>query len=139
MTAPVQFPYLPRPNGTGPHDTAPLLPARLSFNSAAVDVEFLVDSGAVTNVVPYDVGARFGLSWQRLPKSLTVGGAGGSAPAKALPLNITIGSLPPTTLFFAWVITNTYPLVLGQVDFFQHFDVCFFRSRGVFQIQPRTP
>ena len=43
----------------------------------------------------------------------------------------------PVRQAFAWTRTSDVPLLLGQVNFFQNFDVCFYRSELVFDIRPR--
>jgi len=37
-------------------------------------------------------------------------------------------------LALAWADSDQVPFLLGQFNFFQAFDVCFFRTRGVFEI-----
>jgi hypothetical protein len=139
MTAPIQFPFLPRPNGNGPLDLVPLLPVRLTHGAVSTDVVGLVDTGSSFNVLPYDVGAQFGIAWNSLPQSLTIGGAHGPTPAKILTLDAVIGSFAPVSLMFAWASSNDYPVLLGQANFFFNFDVYLFRRQSLFQIQPATP
>ena len=38
-------------------------------------------------------------------------------------------------LAFAWTNSNDLPVILGQVNFFFEFDVCFLRSRLLFEIR----
>jgi hypothetical protein len=95
--------------------------------------------GSTFNVLPYDVGAKFGIGWNQLSQSLNLGGAGGVAQAKLLTLDAVIGSMAPVSLVFAWATTNSYPVLLGQANFFYCFDVFIFRRQSVFQIQPATP
>jgi hypothetical protein len=139
MTAPIQFPFLPRPNGNGPLDLVPLLPVQLRYAGVSVDVVGLVDTGSSFNVLPYDDGAKFGIDWNNLPQSLTLGGARGPTPAKILTLDAVIGSLTPVSLVFAWASSNDFPVIFGQANFFFNFDVCLFRRHSYFQIQPATP
>jgi hypothetical protein len=139
MTSPIQFPFLPRPNGNGPLDLVPLLPLRLSHLGVSIDVAGLVDSGSTFNVLPHDVGAKFGANWNQLSQALTLGGAGGSAQPKLLTLDAVIGSMAPIKLVFAWAATNSYPVILGQANYFYCFDVFLYRRQSMFQIQPATP
>jgi len=37
-------------------------------------------------------------------------------------------------LVFAWTRNDDVPLILGQVNFFMTFDVCFFRTDALFEI-----
>ena len=49
----------------------------------------------------------------------------------------TVGKFPPVQLAFAWTRSNAVPVLLGQVNFFMEFDVCFYRSRLVFEVKPK--
>jgi hypothetical protein len=105
----------------------------------AVDTTALIDSGAAVSVLPYTLGARFGVDWDSLTVPCGVGGSVGSIPGKLLLVDGTLSPFPPVGLIFAWVKSDQVPVLLGQTNFFREFDVCFFRSRDTFQIQPRTP
>jgi hypothetical protein len=41
-------------------------------------------------------------------------------------------------LAFAWTQAEDAPLIFGQMNFFMEFDVCFYRSQGVFEIHPKN-
>ena len=41
-------------------------------------------------------------------------------------------------LAFAWTRSDEVPLLLGQVNFFMEFDVCFYRSRYAFDLRPKN-
>lgn len=139
MTSAATFPLLRRPRGNGPFDLVPLLPATLSLGKVVFDVHGLVDSGATFNVLPFDVGNRFGIPWNSLTRDLQLGGVAGLVPAKAIDVEFVVSPFPPIQLLFAWAQTNAFPIILGQADFFLRFDVCFFRKQGNFQILPSTP
>jgi hypothetical protein len=49
-----------------------------------------------------------------------------------------VGSFAPARLAFAWTRNEAVPLLLGQVNFFLEFDVCFFRSQGYCEVRPRN-
>ncbi len=139
MIPPAVFPFVPRPGGLGPGDTVPLLTVRLSTNGVVFDATGLVDTGATFSVLPLDVGARFGVDWNRLTRPLAIGGAFGPVPARLLPVDAVVGPFPPVKLLFAWARSNAVPVLFGQTNFFDEFDVCFFRRRGEFHLQPATP
>ncbi|MEP6988340.1 MAG: hypothetical protein ABI970_22235 [Chloroflexota bacterium] len=40
-------------------------------------------------------------------------------------------------LLFAWAGTDNTPILFGQINFFLHFDVCFFRTELIFEISRR--
>jgi hypothetical protein len=46
-----------------------------------------------------------------------------------------VDTFPSVQLVFAWVQSDTVPIILGQTNFFMNFDVFFFRARGYFEIQ----
>jgi hypothetical protein len=48
-----------------------------------------------------------------------------------------VGKFPAVRLAFAWAKTDAVPVLLGQVNFFMEFDVCFYRSRLVFEVRPK--
>jgi hypothetical protein len=52
-------------------------------------------------------------------------------------LSATVGPFAPVRLAFAWTRAENVPLILGQMNFFLEFEVCFFRARGLFEIQPK--
>ena len=111
------------------------------FLRRAVDVTeaALVDSGATVSVLPYDLGVRLGLDWNAIQMTVPLGGMMSGATAKPVFLEGDIGSFAPIRLAFAWTQWPDARLILGQTNFFMEFDVCFFRSRSEFQIEPRTP
>jgi len=41
-------------------------------------------------------------------------------------------------LVFAWTQLETAPLIFGQMNFFLEFDVCFYRSQSIFDVQLKT-
>lgn len=48
--------------------------------------------------------------------------------AYAHPEASRVASFPPVERAFAWTQATDVPMILGQVNFFVEFDVCFFRS-----------
>ncbi|MDY3553754.1 retroviral-like aspartic protease family protein [Gemmata sp. JC717] len=138
MSTGARFPYVSR-GAQGPvSDLAPLLPLSLSRNGTSVDVVALVDSGATISVLPWSVGARFGVDWDALEVFCAVGGAAGRVPGKVILLDGTAGTFPPQKLVFTWVKSDAVPVIVGQANFFLAFDVFFFRTRGYFEIQPAS-
>jgi hypothetical protein len=56
---------------------------------------------------------------------------------RGIVLTAVVGQFAPVQLAFAWVRTEDVPLVLGNLNFFAEFDVCFFRSTGAFELRPK--
>ena len=134
MTTPVVFPYQTVP---GPVPILrPLVPIVLARGSRSLSELGLVDSGADACVLPYSMGLRLSLDWNTQPALPSPGGVVGNTPGRGAMLEATIQPFPPVRLGFLWLQRDDLPLILGQANFFMEFDVCFFRARGVFQLQP---
>ena len=113
-----------------------MLPLTL-MGSGSVPTTGLVDSGAAVNVLPYSLGVQLGLDWDRQTQSVELSGNLASVEARVVVLSAVVGSFPPVRLAFAWARTDTVSVLLGQVNFFLEFEVCFFRSRSLFDIRPK--
>jgi hypothetical protein len=97
----------------------------------------LLDTGAAVNVLPFGVGIDLGADWQAQTTSLQLSGNLARVEARLLLLTAQIQPFPPVRLAFAWTAAPDVPLLLGQVNFFMEFNVCFFRSELAFDIAPK--
>jgi hypothetical protein len=97
----------------------------------------LVDSGAAINVLPYSIGVQLGYDWDSETNTVQLSGNLASVSAKVVVLSAGVGSFLPVRLAFAWAKTDSIGAILGQINFFLEFDICFFRSRGVLEIRPK--
>jgi hypothetical protein len=123
----IEFPF--------PDDAAlPTIPIILSRSDRSISVNALLDSGATVNVLPYEMGIQLGAIWEEQTIRLPLAGNLAKAEARGLFLNIRVGNLEPVRLAFAWTNSSQVPLILGQTNFFQEFDVCFQRSRYAIEI-----
>lgn len=115
-------------------DSLPWLPLVLH---GAHDVEAmgLVDSGATVSVLPYDFGVQLGGVWDDQRAVIRLAGSLGELPAMPLFVTAQVGDFSPTRLAFAWSQATHAPLILGQMNFFTEFDVCFYRSRLEFEVR----
>lgn len=137
MTSSVhQFPYIARDPSLGNASLAPMLPLRL-IGAQSKSTFGLVDSGAAINVLPYGVGVELGLVWDQQTQLIELSGNLASVEARVVVLSAVIGSFPSVRMAFAWARTDEVSVILGQVNFFMEFDVCFFRSRDVFEVKPK--
>ena len=116
----------------------PDVPLQLSANGNILLVSALLDTGATVNVLPYSTGLRLGFLWELQSTSLRLSGNLASAEAGAVAIEAAVESFPPILLAFAWTRAENAPLALGQVNFFQEFDVCFYRTEGAFKIASRN-
>ncbi|BAY48046.1 hypothetical protein SAMD00079811_56650 [Scytonema sp. HK-05] len=97
----------------------------------------LLDTGASVNVLPYDIGLQLGAVWEQQTVSLRLAGNLAPIEARGLIVEATVGQFPSVDLAVAWAQTNDIPLLLGQMNFFREFDVCFYRSQLVFEVRPK--
>jgi hypothetical protein len=132
-----QYPYRAMDPATGAASLSPYLPMILSLKQQQVSVMGLLDSGAAINVLPHDVGLRLGAVWEHQTTPVQLTGNLASSEARVLVVEAVVGNLPAVKLAFAWSQTNSVPVILGQINFFLEFDVCFFRSRSVFEVRSK--
>ena len=98
----------------------------------------LVDSGATINVMPYNLGLTLGAVWEDERAIIQLAGNLGDQPAIPFFAMAQVGEIPPIQLAFAWTKNLKAPLILGQTNFFMEFDVCFYRSKMEFEVQPKS-
>ena len=101
-------------------------------------VSALLDTGSAVNVLPYDAGLQLGAVWERQTTTVRLTGNLANEPARVLTLMGSVGNLPPVRLVFAWTRAPAVPVILGQVNFFMEFDVCFYRSRSIFEVKVKS-
>ncbi len=133
-----QFPYVSSEPTPAESDFRPFMPIELAISSHQISAMALVDSGAMTNVLPYDLGVQLGADWHRQSRTITLGGKLGHVEARGLVVMATVADFAPVRLAFAWAKSDSVPLILGQANFFLEFDVCFFRSKLTFEVRPKS-
>jgi len=122
----------------GVPDALPQMPLKLTCRDSEVEVLALLDTGASVNVLPYRVGLELGATWEEQTTSVTLAGNLASVEARGLLLSANIGNFDPVPLVFAWSQSNDIPLLLGRMNFFLEFDVCFYRSQLFFEVRPKS-
>ena len=133
---PLRFPFVQRdPRGTSA-GMSPVLPLTLHSNRS-FDVSGLLDTGSSLNVLPHQTGLDLGADWDRQKNVISLTGNLAQVEARILILSATVGNFAPVKLAFAWIKTNQAPLLLGQVNFFMEFNVCFFRDQSHFEVAPK--
>jgi hypothetical protein len=120
----------------GPASLAPLLPITLT-GARTISVSGLLDTGATVNVLPYTVGEQLGAIWEKQSTPVRLSGNLAACEARALIVSAVVGELPAVRLAFAWARADDVPILLGQVNFFMEFDVCFYRLRAMFEVRPK--
>ncbi|MCV3216342.1 hypothetical protein OGM63_22985 [Plectonema radiosum NIES-515] len=121
----------------GALSTFPYLPLTLTYQNHSLNVSGLLDTGSSVNVLPYEIGLRLGAVWERQTLSVPLGGNLSRFEARALVAIATVEQFPPVELAFAWTRDRNAPLVLGQMNFFLEFNVCFYRADLAFEISPK--
>ena len=117
---------------------APLLPITLHWEGGEVSASGLLDSGATVNVLPWELGLTLGLDWERLRIPIALTGNLAIAEARAVVLEATVAPFESVRLAFAWTKMPGGKLLLGQINFFREFDVCFFAKESRFEIARRN-
>lgn len=121
----------------GTLSTFPYLPLSVTYQNRSLSVSGLLDTGSSVNVLPYELGLRLGAVWERQTLSVPLGGNLAKFEARALVLMAKVDRFPPVELAFAWTKDRNAPLILGQMNFFLEFDVCFYRAELAFEISPK--
>lgn len=118
-------------------DSLPRLPLVLRQGNYVVRASGLVDSGATVNVLPYQFGIQLGAVWDDRKAVLQLAGNLGDLAAQPVFPMVEFGDFAPVRLAFAWSRRDDIPLILGQMNFFMEFEVCFYRWQGEFEVKPR--
>jgi hypothetical protein len=132
-----QYPFVVKDAALGPVSLLPLLPITLGLQQQTASVMGLLDTAAMVNVLPYDVGVQLGAVWEQQTTAVQLTGNLAQQEARAILVSAAVGKFAPVRLAFAWTKSNAVPVLLGQVNFFMEFDVCFFRSRSIFEVIPK--
>lgn len=115
----------------------PLLTVALEYGQSSITASGLLDTGATVNVLPYPIGLELGAVWEEQTIPVQLSGNLAHSEARALMVSATVSRFAPVRLVFAWTQAENVPLILGQVNFFMEFDVCFYRSQQAFEVQPK--
>lgn len=138
MAKSLRLPYVSVKNEHGEGTSRPIIPISLSYSEKSVEAEGLLDSGADVNVLPYSVGIKLGADWNAQNIAIELSGNLARYEARGIILTATVGNFEAVRLAFAWTRTDEVPLLLGQVNFFGEFDVCFYGSQRAFEINPKN-
>ena len=133
-----RYPFTATDSTFGEAGLQPYLPIALIYQDRSVKVSGLLDTGAMVNVLPYRIGIELGAVWEQQTTVLRLTGNLAQLEARALLVSAAVGKFEPVKLAFAWTQATDVPLLLGQINFFMEFDVCFYRSRLTFEIRPKA-
>ncbi len=134
----LRFNFIEGFDAFGVVDALPQLPLSLTYQNSSVEVSGLLDTGASVNVLPYSVGIQLGAIWEQQTTSVTLAGNLAPVEARGLLVSATIRTFDPVRLVFAWSLSDDIPLLLGRMNFFREFDVCFYGSQLLFELSPKS-
>lgn len=132
------FPFVERMNSSGQTATLPYLPLTLSNGNNRQKVMALLDTGASVNVLPYELGLQLGAVWENQTVQIPLSGNLAQSEARGLVISGTVGNFSPILLAFAWTNSTDIPVILGHMNFFAEFNVCFYRHESAFELCPRN-
>jgi hypothetical protein len=133
-----RYPFIDRINNSGQTSTLPYLPLTLSNGNNSIEVMALLDTGASVNVIPYEIGIQLGAIWENQTLIIPLSGNLARSEARGLVLSGTVGKFSPVPLVFAWTESIEVPIILGHMNFFAEFNICFYRHESAFEIHPKT-
>ncbi len=137
MFNPLRFPFIEKSDEFGVSNRVPYLPLTLTYQGCSLDLLGLLDTGASINVIPYAIGRELGVIWQEQTLSIPLAGNFAPVEARGILVSGKVGQFPPVNLVFAWAESNEVPLILGRMNFFAEFDVCFYGSQLAFEVCPK--
>jgi hypothetical protein len=132
-----RFPFTERTDSLGRSSILPYLPLTLTNRGQIVEVSALLDTGASVSVLPYEMGLQLGAVWKEQTVLVPLSGNLARQEARGLVLSGTVGQFLPVLLAFAWTQANDVPVILGHMNFFTEFNVCFYSHEHTFEIGPR--
>ena len=132
-----RFTYIKKVNNLGQENYVPYVPITLNYGDVSVKSMGLLDTGATINVLPYNLGLELGAIWENQTVSIPLSGNLEPIEARGLVVSGIIDNFPSVRLAFAWAESNNLPLILGQLNFFTEFNICFYGSQLAFEISEK--
>jgi hypothetical protein len=133
-----RFSFTERIDSLGRSVIMPYLPLTLSAGGNSIQITALLDTGASVNVLPYELGLQLGAVWENQTVQVQLSGNLGLREARGVALSGTVAQFSPVLLVFAWTQARDAPVILGHMNFFAEFNVCFYRHELAFEVQPRA-
>lgn len=132
-----RYTFTERTDSLGRSVIMPYLPLLLTLGDRSVEVIALLDTGASVNVMPYEIGIQLGAVWENQTVSIPLSGNLAHSEARGLVASGTVAPFSPVLLAFAWTQSKDAPTILGHMNFFAEFNVCFYRHELAFEVCPR--
>lgn len=134
-----RYPFVSSNPTLGEASFCPYLPFTLIHQQFSVTTSGLLDTGASVNLLPYSIGVELGYEWERQTTALSLTGNLAQYEARVVLAQAVVGQFKPVQLVLAWTQATNVPLILGQVNFFMEFNVCFYRSQLEFTVSLKAP
>lgn len=115
----------------------PYIPLTLTLGDRSLEVTALLDTGASVNVLPYEIGLQLGAVWENQTVSIPLSGNLARSDSRGIVVSGTIARFSPVLLGFAWTEMRDTPVILGHMNFFAEFNVCFYRHELAFEVCPK--
>lgn len=132
-----RYSFTERIDSLGRSVIMPYIPLTLTLSDRSLEVTALLDTGASVNVLPYEIGLQLGAVWENQTVSIPLSGNLARSKSRGLVVSAAIAQFPPVLLGFAWTEFRDAPVILGHMNFFAEFNVCFYRHELAFEICPR--
>lgn len=132
-----RYSFTERTDSLGRSAIMPYLPLILTLGNRSLEAMALLDTGASVNVLPYEIGLQLGAVWENQTVSIPLSGNLALSDSRGLVVSSTIAQFPPFLLAFAWTEMRDIPVILGHMNFFAEFNVCFYRHELAFEICPK--
>ena len=112
-----KYPYVAADSELGEASLQPYLPLTLTYQKSSIEVVGLLDTGAMVNVLPWQLGIDLGAVWAEQTNSLQLTGNLAQYEARVLLVSAVIGQFEPVRLAFAWTQAEKVPLFVrpGQL------------------------
>ena len=132
-----RFLFTERTDSSGRSSILPCLPLILTNGKRSIEVIALLDTGASVNVLPYEIGLQLGAVWENQTVSIPLSGNLAQSNSRGLVVSGAIAQFPSVLLGFAWTKMRDIPVILGHMNFFAEFNVCFYRHELAFEVCPK--
>ena len=113
----------------------PFIPVFLKTPLGALRINFLLDSGADYSVAPRQIAESMGLDLGALPHKNVSGLEGGKVKGALGKLSGEIAG-HPFKVRCLFTDRNDVPSLLGRLDFFDRFDICFDAKKRTVILDP---
>ncbi len=118
MSKPQGYSYTTFDPALGEAGFRPLLPITLDYQDRSIQANGLLDTGATTNVLPYQLGVEIGAIWEEQTTTLQLTGNLTQFEARVLVLNAKVSDFEPARLVLAWTKAPNVPLNLRTSQLF---------------------